>query len=244
MQTQVISDCYSDAVVARHYEQQTTLFPAEAIILERVRSRFVSPRILDVGVGAGRTVADFSKFASSYVGIDCSQVMIEAAQKAFPLADLRIGDMRDVGKSFSPGSFDFILVSFNCLDHVGFEDREKVLSTLHSLLSKDGMLAFSSHQLLPERISFRRRVGNVLRFKKYRSHPLKNLEAQGDGFRVRTEWHFNQPLLIYYTTPAVQIKQLKAFGFQGECEFFHPYTPESADFSGVSWLYYLVSKKA
>jgi len=243
MQTQVISDCYSDSVVARHYEQQTSLFPAEAVILERVRSRLVSPRVLDVGVGAGRTVADFSKFASSYVGIDCSQVMIEAARRAFPKADLRVVDMRDIDKLFSPGSFDFILVSFNCLDHVGFDDREKVISTLYSLLSKGGMLAFSSHQLLPERISLRRWVGSVLRFKKYRRHPLKKSEAKGKGFQIRSEWHFEQPLLIYYTVPAMQIKQLEGLGFEEKCDLYHPYSPKSRDFSGVSWLYYLAVKE-
>src|SRR3954467_1912708 len=54
--------------VAKHYGNPAP-FAAEAMILIRHKEAFAGKRVLDLGVGAGRTTQYLAPFAANYLGI-------------------------------------------------------------------------------------------------------------------------------------------------------------------------------
>jgi len=104
--------------VVQEYASFDFLLPPEAELLARYRTRIAGTRILDLGVGAGRTTHHFGPLASTYVGIDLSKPMVEACRKAFaslPGVAFHVADARDL-RGFADESFDVVLFSFNGLD--------------------------------------------------------------------------------------------------------------------------------
>lgn len=60
------------------------LQPPEAVILSKLRARLATMRMLDIGVGAGRTMLHFAPVAGEYWGIDYSAEMIAACHARRP----------------------------------------------------------------------------------------------------------------------------------------------------------------
>ncbi len=135
---------YTDERVIRSYAEWADCFPAEQSIFERYSSQFAGD-VLDIAIGAGRTTRILLPGARSYVGLDYSAGMIAAAKASFPHADLRCGDMRTVPRDFQGRKFDAILISFNGIDYIPWEDRNQLLAELRALLRPEGVLVFSSH---------------------------------------------------------------------------------------------------
>ena len=100
-------------------------------------------RILDIGIGAGRTTPLLTLLSDQYVGIDYAQPMVEAAKQMYPDLDLRVGDARDLSE-FAADSFDFVFFSFNGIDTMDEDGRRAVLKAVHRVLAEDGLLAFST----------------------------------------------------------------------------------------------------
>src|SRR2546430_7085903 len=99
--------------------------------------RLAYMRMLDIGVGRGRTTAHFGSLVKEYTGIDYSPRMIEACRQQFRYAKVpfrfEVGDARDL-HVFGDGVFDFILFSFNGLD--AMTDRKSTrLNSSHSQIS-------------------------------------------------------------------------------------------------------------
>jgi SAM-dependent methyltransferase len=101
-------------------------------------------RILDIGVGAGRTVGLLSLLSDSYVGIDYASEMVAACHAKYPNSDIRWGDARDLSM-FPDGSFDFVLFSFNGIDTLDHEGRAIALSEIYRVLDEGGFFVFSTH---------------------------------------------------------------------------------------------------
>lgn len=99
------------------------------------------PRVLDIGVGAGRTVPLLAPRAASYVGIDMAPRLVELARRRFG-ADLRLMDARKL--DFPDAAFDLVAFSYNGIDAVGFEGRHAVLAQVARVLAPGGVFAFSS----------------------------------------------------------------------------------------------------
>ncbi len=113
-----------------------------AILRDKLKGR----RILDIGVGAGRTTPHLREISQDYKGIDYSPAMIEAARKRYPGVRFEVGD---AGLPFeeSDGSYDLILFSVNGIDSLPHEYRLKALCEFKRLLSSQGFLIFSSHNM-------------------------------------------------------------------------------------------------
>ena len=75
-----ITHSWDDADIVRRYASKRTLFPFESYLFGKYIPN--GSRILDLGVGAGRTTASLADGAKSYVGIDYSPGMVEACRKA------------------------------------------------------------------------------------------------------------------------------------------------------------------
>lgn len=112
---------------------------AYARIAPEVRHR----PILDLGVGAGRTVGLLRALSSDYLGLDYLPQMLAAARARHPEAALHEGDARDL--SALPADH-FALVVFSCqgLDSVGHADRRLVLEQVWRVLAPGGVFWFST----------------------------------------------------------------------------------------------------
>jgi cyclopropane fatty-acyl-phospholipid synthase-like methyltransferase len=73
---------YRDPEVVSHYAALDYLTPCERLLFER----YIKPgmKILDIGVGGGRTTPYLSGKASCYVGVDYSAEMITTCRNKFP----------------------------------------------------------------------------------------------------------------------------------------------------------------
>ena len=140
---------YVDRRIVQHYEQLQQLQPAEATVLEFLKER-APGKMLDIGVGGGRTTLHFAPITADYVGIDYSSAMIAACQQRFATTDPKLRfavcDARDL-RQFKDNSFDFILFSFNGLDYVTHCDRLQILQEIHRVGKSGAYFCFSSHNL-------------------------------------------------------------------------------------------------
>ncbi|MCS6992152.1 MAG: class I SAM-dependent methyltransferase [Chitinophagales bacterium] len=137
---------YQKPEVVRHYGKLRHLFAAERHFLERHKDRLEKFMLLDVGIGAGRTTRHFAPLVRHYVGIDYAKPMIQWCQNHLPQWDhvtLQVMDARQL--QFADAAFDVVLFSFNGIDCVSYQDREKILKEFYRVLKPGGMLLFSFH---------------------------------------------------------------------------------------------------
>lgn len=251
------SKTYSLPKVVKHYTEYSAQLQApEKTILDLLRPELLRKRMLDIGVGGGRTTSFFAPLVKTYTGIDFSDEMILACKKkfstVFPSATFETKDVRDLS-DYPSGSFDFVLFSFNGLDNISHEEREKALKEIRRILSPGGFFCFSSHNLqyLPSFFSFR-----------FRWHPIKFLKSviSRKKLKVQNKEQIKQiaiaehltifddvydfGLFTYYSRPEFQIKQLKNAGFQ-KIRLFSLKKGEEITDPGKykeekdSWIYYL-----
>jgi ubiquinone/menaquinone biosynthesis C-methylase UbiE len=88
---------YFDRDRVEWFRTFTELFPGEHEFLRDLgRSR--ARRLLDVGVGAGRTARQFAELSYEYVGTDFSSAMVETCRARFPQFRFEVGDVRDLSR--------------------------------------------------------------------------------------------------------------------------------------------------
>ena len=214
---------YKASKIVNYYAQLNTLQPAEKAILERLKGKSSSIKMLDIGVGGGRTTQHFSKIASNYVGIDYSAEMISACKKRFSASSCKmqfeVCDARDMSQ-FIDNSFDFILFSFNGIDYASHEDRLKIFQEISRVGKPGGYFFFSTHNLqgLESEFEIKNHISlnplktyvNLVMFALLRffnrSYTLTQLKT-ADFAIIRDESH-NFQLQTYYIRPKEQIHQL------------------------------------
>jgi SAM-dependent methyltransferase len=120
--------------------------PGEQAAIAELQDELPQSRVLDLGVGAGRTTSFLAEKAASYVGLDITEAMVSDARRRFPGTDLRVGDARRLD-DFGGGSFDLVVFSHNGIDCLAHDEREPFLRDCHRLLAPGGALLFSTHNL-------------------------------------------------------------------------------------------------
>ena len=135
---------YRSDDVVKCYAGSMGMHAGEIAILSRIQNRFRHKRILDIGMGTGRTTAALLDISDDYIGIDISPEMIAAARQRYPSALFEICDAREMSR-FSDEAFDFIMFSYNGIDYVGHSDRLRILGEIHRVLAYGGIFVFSSH---------------------------------------------------------------------------------------------------
>jgi ubiquinone/menaquinone biosynthesis C-methylase UbiE len=138
---------YSSKEVVSKYTTHEALQKGEVSIFEKFKVKIKNGRVLDIGIGGGRTTAHLIPMSKEYVGVDFSTPFVEHCQAKFaslPNVTIQYGDARHLD-SFSDHDFDFILFSYNGIDCVDFEGRKKILSECSRLVKQDGVLSFSFH---------------------------------------------------------------------------------------------------
>lgn len=249
---------YNAADIVSYYAQLNRLQPAETALLERLRHQLPTMKMLDMGVGGGRTAQHFAPLVKQYIGIDYSSEMVVACQKRFKLLDhpmsFEVVDAKDLSQ-FENNSFDFILFSFNGIDYASHQDRLKIFQEIKRVGKEGCYFFFSSHNLqaLESDLIWQKQIG---------PNPLKTYEnlvmlglfwlfnqpmnrktlAMADHLIVRDESH-NFRLDTYYIRAAQQIRQLS--NNFSQVEIYPWQSTEKIPDMGAAliskdlWLYYL-----
>jgi len=132
--------------IVQSYYFQNDLFKAEKILFKQFNKNIEDKKILDIGIGIGRTTKYLSKKTKTYTGIDYSEKMINTAKTLFPKLNLKVMDAKKL--DFPNNSFDFVLFSFNGIDCVDLNSRITIFKEIHRVLKKNGIFMFSFHNYL------------------------------------------------------------------------------------------------
>jgi SAM-dependent methyltransferase len=99
--------------------------------------------ILDIGVGAGRTVPLLRLLSRDYVAVDYTPEMVELCHRRHPSVDVRLGDARDLSE-IADETVGLVVFSVNGIDAVDHDDRQRVLASVRRVLRPDGQFLFST----------------------------------------------------------------------------------------------------
>lgn len=218
-------DSWNNSNVTNEYEELNLRFDGEVAHLEFCKELIENGRILDLGIGAGRTTGMLFPRAKEYIGIDYSQDFVNRAQVNFPKADIRLGDARDLSV-FEDESFDVVFFSFNGIDYIDLEGRMNCLKEVNRVLKKDGHFIFSTHnrslKTFNQFTSTLRHENGFIKLKSFvkslRYYPIhikmKQSEEVYDQYAIINDSAHNFSLLTFYITKEEQQKQLEFTGFQ------------------------------
>jgi SAM-dependent methyltransferase len=203
--------------VSERWSEIDRLQPAEYAIFDSLEPWIRDARVLDLGVGGGRTAHYLMSHCAEYLGTDYSPAMVAACCRRFPdpspHAVFQVADARAL--PFGNDSFDLAVFSYNGIDYVTHDDRLRVLSEVRRVLRTDGRFVFSTHN------------ANWLRkFPGYQHADARTvaLERNLDWLRIRLRnWRrdllgdcctvLEPPLETYYAAPGFVVRQLEVAGF-------------------------------
>ena len=247
------------------YSSWNHLLKPEEVVLQKLKPVLPTMRMLDIGVGGGRTTHFFCDAVREYVGIDFDDNMIEACRKKFPQRSGKVSfhtcDARSI-EMFEDGSFDFVLFSFNGMDYLPWEDRPKAFREILRVGKRGGYFLFSTHNLNSvERLFSLRQITDTRSFfrewKRYFLLRLRNEDANKlkardhaqiyDGvYSKKLRWLipslFRKMGFFWYTRPELQVQQLNDLGFRN----IILYTVDGREFRDVAeagaskdyWVHY------
>jgi SAM-dependent methyltransferase len=235
-------DYYASEAGVLEFAAYGSLKDCEQPILDRLRSEGLAEmRMLDVGVGGGRTTIHFASRAREYHGVDRSAPLIEACRRRFPREDWphvrwAVADARDL--PYEDDFFDFAMFSWNGLDSVGDEhERMRALREIRRVLAPGARFFFSAHNL--ENALARPRSGRAIVRLLLNPHVLWGRDRPAAILR-------DEPLTglrHYYIRPAAQLEQLRRVGFTEPVALLRDGTevrePRPGQLARRHWLYYL-----
>lgn len=220
--------------------------------------------ILDLGVGAGRTTPLLRNISSNYVAIDYLPVMIAAARRKSPDANLQIGDARNLSQ-FADSSFALVVFSHAGIDAVDHAGRAQIISEVSRVLKPCGVFWFSTlnrdgpetkrrpwHikwptrrecvQLSPLDIlhTIKRTIEGTWNYWR-----MQNRGRAGNGWMIAPCSAHDFSLLVHYTTLEQMRVDLTAEGFDSEIKVVAPdgSTLQSSDnLSGIDFFNLLARK--
>lgn len=225
---------WSSPHVVRTYSDADGLTPPEEAFLATVPD-LASARLLDLGVGAGRTSAALAARVADYRGADYSAPLIEACRRRYAGTDLAgrfdVADARDLA-AYADGSFDVVLFGSNSLDYVDHADRQRALGELARVTRPGGQVGVNSHNLAAVglALSLRHKL-RLLRADRSppqlplamaRHLPRRAVSIVRNPKRrelLARRWHLlltdhrlRDPIRTYYVAPAEMRDQLTAVG--------------------------------
>ena len=244
---------YGRADVVEYFQGFGELFETEKVLFEKITPKIRKAKLLDIGIGGGRTTKYLLDMSSDYTGVDYVKQFVDDAAKKFPDANILWADAKDL-TTFEDRSFDFVLFSFNGLDCISHEDRLQALREINRVLKTDGIFMFSSHNRdykhfnkLPwqQKIQFNPTYLKYFLYCLYHlpTHlRMKKYEIFSDEYALVNDGDHRFSMLLYYISIDKQIAQLNANGFVN-VEAYNV-KGEMVDSDRTShWIYYLGTKK-
>jgi SAM-dependent methyltransferase len=219
---------WSNPLSRRDYRKSSGYInEGERIAIGLGRERASGGRILDIGVGGGRTAGLLRDVSGDYTGIDYTPEMVTLAKSNHPGMDFRHMDARDLS-AFASGSFDLVVFSYNGIDSVDASGRALVLGEVSRVLKPGGTFVFSTfnrswhgfgeHRARasivwsnhPVKLSFRLIKHAVGLVRERRFAPLE--QRTGEHAILLHRAH-DFGIVVYATTPGQLRSQLLASGF-------------------------------
>jgi ubiquinone/menaquinone biosynthesis C-methylase UbiE len=219
-----VKKVYESKEFLNDYISQIELQKPELAILKELKGKLSNVRMLDIGVGAGRTTEHFAGLVREYVGVDYSSTVIKACRLKFPQYRLEVADARNLS-CFNNAYFDFVMFSFNGIDSVEHKERIAILREIRRVTRKGGYFSFSTHnlnywQLNPVGLSknpviLSSRICNLLlsRVLNRKAWQIMRRNTRKRQYAMVYHKYKNNLFRSYYITPNEQLKQLKDFGF-------------------------------
>ena len=190
-------------------------------------------RVLDVGVGGGRTTGMLAGRASSYLGLDIAPEMLELARRRHPGVDLRVGDASDLGDLPDDG-FDLVVFSYNGLDALDRAGRKAALGELARVVADDGRVVFSTLSLdgvsfdeapwrLNGRLRSRRNLEYLLSLARHPGAAVRGVRnfrmnrarsEDGDGWALRPLRPHEFRFVVHFATLADTVSLATAAGLE------------------------------
>lgn len=212
------------------YGEYTALTVVENIALAAIAERVKHKRILDLGIGGGRTVAALRAISTDYIGIDYVEEMVERCRRRFPDVRFETGDARAMPQ-FADASFDLIVFSCNGISMVDHAGRIAILNEVRRLLHPDGFFIFSTYNTnSPEHASlfafpdFNKTINpakflvRAARFVVHTLHRIRNRfrykkhEIRHGDYSIINDKCHHYSTMLYYTSFENQLRQLQAAG--------------------------------
>ena len=206
------------------YLNEVELQKPEKSIFETLIGKMEDWRMLDIGIGTGRTTLHLAPIAMEYVGIDYSFGMTKACMKRFPklasTGSIRLGDARML-QEFEQDSFDLVLFSFNGIDYISYDDREHALDEIRRVLKPGGHFIFSTHNLQYIGNLYSIQLANSWKYSLYQCYRYLRLifenglpgKYKDKPFAIINDGAHHFALTTYYVKPAVQVEELEMLGF-------------------------------
>ncbi len=134
--------------IAREYDsyfQGTELFEYDSRVLRRWFPR--PGRLIDLGCGTGRHLADFAPLGHDLTGIDLSLAMLDHAARKAPAARLFQMDLANLNiDELGRNRYDYAICMFSTLGLIkGRQNRLTTLRNFRDLLAPQGQLALHVH---------------------------------------------------------------------------------------------------
>ncbi len=241
---------YEDTYSVEHYPQLEVLMPAEAALVQRHHEELGRSRLLDIGVGGGKTTVHLAPLAAEYVGIDYAAGLANATARRFPDVRIEQGDVRDLSR-FADGAFDTVVFSYNGLDYISHEDRQSALKEVRRVLTEGGLFIFSSHNREYERFhrlpwqGMRQPGRRMLRETRAALRPaaranrrrLRPHEVIHDSWAIVNDEAHGYALLSYYVSIAEMTQQLRDSGFD-QVVAHDLYGEPAPRIDTAPWIYY------
>ncbi len=241
-----------DSEVSR-YASDLDLQPPERAALDSIDG-LGEARLLDIGVGAGRTTRNLHDAVGHYVGLDYAEAMARAARRTYPDTSIHWSDARYL--QFRDTAFDVVLMSFNAIDEVGHDDRLAILAEVHRVLVDGGTFVFSSHNRergpaapwVPRTV-----VANPKRapreariyLHKLRSYwKARRRHVETDEYAILSDDFFAYQVQMYFIDRRHQVAQLERAGF-ADVAIWDQHGRQvlpGDDTTDSAWLYYRATK--
>jgi SAM-dependent methyltransferase len=219
--------------VAQYAAREGFVDEGERAIFAHLEPLVRGQPVLDLGVGAGRTVPLLEPLASRYVALDYAPRMIEACRRRFPGIDARLGDARDLS-AFADESFALVAFSYNGIDAIDHDGRRRVLEEVQRVLEPGGWFWFSTlnmdggaRRFSPWWPEWPTPDGHALRFAAQSLWALARVPrlirnqarirpqfSYGDGWCIETLAAHGYRLLMHFTSLACARRELTDAGFR------------------------------
>lgn len=216
------AELFDRADIAEWYGARS-LFASERVIFERFHESFAGKRLLDLGVGSGRTTRALLPHVADYVGIDKAQAMLSVARRNFPSATFLDLDVRSLVE-FGPGRFDFVLGALAILSAFDHAERLVVIESVHDVLAPGGVFAFSFHNRgwrragsmpLHARSWHPREIVNSVHPQSWLNYlRLRPFAHEETDYAIHVDPAHRWNGLFYFIDMATQERQLAAAGFE------------------------------
>lgn len=243
---------YSRPEVVKYYQNNETLLKAEDVLLQKLTPAIKNSKILDIGIGGGRTTHHLLQISDEYTGVDYVPQFAEETQEKYPAAKILCCDATNLVE-FVNETYDFVLFSYNGIDSISHEQRLLVLDEANRVLKKGGTFMFSSHNRNYKyfnKLPWRRKIEYSRSFFHFyfyclyhlpKHYKMKQHEIFTDEYAFVNDGDHRYSLLLYYIGIDRQIEQLNKAGFKNVEAYDQDGGLVKSD-SESHWIYYLAEK--